>query len=620
MIRSYKEESPLTTINKIRNILSQLELLPIERKWYQPFNNLLSVRLECGNDGGDFGTNGKGRTLAYTLASAYAEFIERLQNGYILGVHGVNRCLLTTIKSEIGFYYFPDEKQICKTDFENLPQKYLRDLFNGQSPTDYNWAIDKYYRRLKSNGFDGVVSVPFYDVRKGRFKYLPYNLTVNMTSSNGMAAGNTLEECIYQGMCELMERYAVSNIYYKRLTPPTIPLNFLLGFPKETALIENIKRQGYNVEIRDFSCGEGIPAVGVLIIDLQKKRYHLNVGVDTCFNIALSRALTEILQGIENDKDFRSMMLPIPIKEHDYFMDDSIPSLNKRSLEIRKFIINGQGVFPASLFYPTPSYPFSESNFSPKESYRDEVKYICKFLMDKGFDIYIRDVSFLGFPSCYIYIPQFSIFGKKSIEDASNVKSISETVDIDSLEDLFFTNKDYWDKNTITQMMNIVSPERKNNFQNVKMQDILRLEFKSDCYWSFLPANFFLSLWAYAIGEYDNAIMYLKSFMSETKTKRDKYYSTILSYFTVVRDNQIKGRRLKTTNIPKEIVESFSSIKRMFSEIEIPTCPNCSSCPLRTNCLTKQKLVSAINIGKLMSQNYENSYYNNTILSLFAES
>lgn len=61
------------------------------KKWYHPYPEIYSLRLECMKEDGGFGTNGKGRNQYYALASAYAEFIERIQNGYIMGIYGLNR-------------------------------------------------------------------------------------------------------------------------------------------------------------------------------------------------------------------------------------------------------------------------------------------------------------------------------------------------------------------------------------------------------------------------------------------------------------------------------------------------------------------------------------------------
>lgn len=86
-----------------------------------------------------------------------------------------------------------------------------------------------------------------------------------------MAAGNTSSEGIFQALCELIERYASTTIYYNRLTPPTIPITHLEKYPKELAIIKEIENNGYKVIVKDFSCGKSLPAIGVIIIDTKNK-------------------------------------------------------------------------------------------------------------------------------------------------------------------------------------------------------------------------------------------------------------------------------------------------------------------------------------------------------------
>lgn len=76
--RKYKDELPINTINKIRNILSGLGILTIETGWRNSAEGFYSVTIMIQNT--NLTTNGKGTTYEYALASAYGELMERLQN------------------------------------------------------------------------------------------------------------------------------------------------------------------------------------------------------------------------------------------------------------------------------------------------------------------------------------------------------------------------------------------------------------------------------------------------------------------------------------------------------------------------------------------------------------
>lgn len=266
-MRVYKENNPINTINNIRQILYKLNLLPIETVWFHPQNNIYSVRLENPIEKGKFGTNGKGRSFYYTLASAYGEFIERLQNGFIVGPSGLDRIFLKKIKETVGFVYYPDEKILSQSDFLKLPEEYLKDFFGDTKSELREDFINSYFNRLRENGQDGVISLPFYDVKNKKTIFLPYNLTFILSGSNGMASGNSYAEAIFQALCELIERFSARTVFFDRLTPPNVPDEYLKKFPDECKIISQLESHGYRVIIKDFSCGINLPAVGVILFN-----------------------------------------------------------------------------------------------------------------------------------------------------------------------------------------------------------------------------------------------------------------------------------------------------------------------------------------------------------------
>lgn len=82
--KQYKAVSPEETIYRIRVILNKTGILLKESSCVK--DGLYACRLTVNNDSLsvlDIGTNGKGRSYEYALASGYAEFMERLQNGIV---------------------------------------------------------------------------------------------------------------------------------------------------------------------------------------------------------------------------------------------------------------------------------------------------------------------------------------------------------------------------------------------------------------------------------------------------------------------------------------------------------------------------------------------------------
>jgi YcaO-like protein with predicted kinase domain len=612
MARSYKDDKPISTITKIRNILSEIGVVNYESFWGQPYENVFSVRIDSLETEGCFGTNGKGQSRLYALASGYAEYIERLQNGFISGIRSFNRLFLSEIKKDTAFYFFPDEKLMTQSEFKALPIEYLYDLFGKKDKDAVNKDIDLYFKKLERNGFSGVLSVPFFDIAKKGITYLPYNINIMLTGSNGMAAGNSVSEGIFQAICELLERYASSIVFYERLTPPTINEEFLLQCPKEIKIIKEIKAIGYEVIVKDFSCNKGLPAVGVIIIDRKRQLYRLNVGADISFSIALSRALTEIHQGYKNINDFNESLLPIAGSKENYFLHTDAVSMLRRSAEFRKFIINSSGLFPDTLFGDKESYNFNQAIFKPQKNYLEDVKYLIQLVNNLGKNILIRDVSFLGFPSFYVYIPEISPIGRKTSEYEGENVNLSANVHNDLVEDLFFPfDQLINNKEKLQKLVDIFSSLGPNEIRGTKMCEILKLEFLFDYYWSSIPLYFFLTLFYFILSEYSKAIEYMQMFIDETDNYNDEYYTKVLAYFKLL--EQKVSQNMLNKSIPQEIRNDFASPDKLFKNIDIPNCPNCIKCALNNNCLTKHK----VNFSKRVLLKMKESPINQEDLKIF---
>lgn len=595
-MRRYKEDSPQNTIHKIRSILNEIDMPVYEVFWGNPYNGIYSVRVESDFEFGMFGQNGKGRTKAYALASAHAELIERLQNGYLAGVTSYNRFHLNNIKKITGIYYYPDEKIITKEEFYNLPKEFLSDIFNKE-----NWNyIDIMFDKLKQNNYDGILSVSFYNVRDKIINYLPFNLLNSFTGSNGMSAGNTPCEGIYQGLCELLERYAVSLIYHEQLTPPTIGENFLKQFVTEYSIIKEIEKSGeYKVIVKDFSANRNIPAIGVLLKSNTDNKYKLNVGCDTSFPIALSRALTEIYQGYKSNEDFKRNLLNIPLETQDYFKNNDTYSNDKRQEQLSKYIVDGSGVFPYSLFQSKPSYIFKESNFIPENSYEKEVTKLVNYFISNGHNVYIRDVSFLGFPSYSIYIPVISGWGKKDKSVLSKTVSMDTYIDSDFVEDLLFPFSDI-NKEKIAEFVKII--DKNNSLEgatDAKMVDLLKLSFYPTFYWNNVPLSYFMINFHVILGNYERAIEWLNLHMRENNLTEEEYYQDIIKYLNC-KANKTDPSKIIGKKLTSKFDRDFSTFTNAFSSIHIPNCPNCNSCRLIDQCLTKHRYNLTLKINTKM--------------------
>lgn len=599
MRRIYKEDSPLHTIRRIKEIINNIGAVTYESYYGHPHTNVYSCRTELVPTFGTFGQNGKGTTLEYALASSHAEFIERLQNGLLFGIKSLSLTFLEKLRKEMKFVFFPDEKNMGLEEFMNLPIEYLQDICGNESIEQIRKEAILYFNEAKKNGFDGIISVPFFDFKSQDIIYLPYNISLMITGSNGMSAGNSTNEGVFQALCEIIERAAAATVYHENLTPPTVPMDYIKQYPIQYNIIREIKAEGYDIYVKDFSVNCKLPVVGTIIINRKTNKYRLNIGADTCFDIALSRTLTEIYQGISNKKEMESFMLDIP--DINKFKKKYIGNQFKIDENLERFFRDGTGLFPPSLFGRESSYSFDSSAFCETQDYLDGCKYLLKLIDSLGSRVFLRDTSFLGFPSFYIYATKISSFRNKGIQ-----KSVVKTLDLKSnidYEQIWKYLKDleniYMNKEAMTFMVHTFPPKFVKDCDQL-MADFLKLEFVSDFYWSKIPVSYFLVIFAYLLEDFSNAAEYLRIYIKTMNIEKSIYYEEVLKYFKMLEENTTKENIDST--ISAQVINNFEK-DNIIHSIEYPQCPNCTDCALKNSCCTHEKL-KLYNVIQLESKNH----------------
>ncbi|MGA1839880.1 MAG: YcaO-like family protein [bacterium] len=598
--RPYKESCATETIEKIRSILEPLDLVPNEVLNANPYPQIFSVRLELDETRGNFGVNGKGRSYEYSLASGYGEFLERMQNR----LYGsFSSTMIRKLKERYGFYYTPDEKYLTSEELMQLPDEVLSDMirYNGEGKRGF---IDSYFNRLNIHDVPGIIAVPFYDTKNDREISLPINLLFRAVGSNGMAAGNTQAEAVFQAICELSERWGAAEIYFNQLTPPTIPAEYLRQFEDEYMIIENIEKSGkYKVTIKDFSANKRIPAVGVIIENLQSHKYKLNVGCDTAFQVALSRCLTEVYQGIENEENFDKGLLEIPKETQDYFKREDEAAFYKRYLGYTNFTKDGSGVFPKSLFGKEFDYSFDPEVFTEKESYEKEVRGIISNFHRNGYDVYIRDVSFMGFPSVFVYIPKISAMGRKNVP-GSNVDSTFHIIELDKIEPMVFDFKNLSD----TELRQIADTLGRFGPAS-RVYSLFSVTMKQKSPWGYLNVSFILTQIWYKLGDINKARSYFKQFLGNRKEKNE-YYEILDKYLDLkvqgMNEKQITESILRDgfdQELVKTVVKDMANPGEIFKYTKFPKCPDCTHCKISEDCLTKTQLFISHKLYPIMKEN-----------------
>lgn len=124
---------------------------------------------------------------------------------------------------------------------------------------------------------------------------LPMNfIHYTQKSTNGMAAGNTIEEAIFQGTCELIERHWIGMVWKYRRPVPSIDIESV-DCEIAKKIIKRITDVGYEIYLKDFSLGFELPVIAAIRV-YNGDIINIAVGVSTNKKEALLRALTENYQ------------------------------------------------------------------------------------------------------------------------------------------------------------------------------------------------------------------------------------------------------------------------------------------------------------------------------------
>jgi ribosomal protein S12 methylthiotransferase accessory factor len=587
--RPYKERAPAETIAAIRHILADLDLLPDEIASANPYPGLHSVRLGLPASQGGYASNGKGRSTEYCQASAHAEFMERMQNGLFASLP---RTLVAPFRDRYGFYYAPDERYLTEEQFRALPGDVMHDLVR-RRVSDKGTFIRLYFDRARANGAPGVVAVPFYDTGSRRVVYLPLNLLLQSVSSNGMAAGNTLAEAIFQACCELLERWAAWEVYQRQLTPPAVPRSWLQKFTDEWSIIETIERGGkYKVTAKDFSAGLRIPALGLIIENTRASTYRLNVGCDTSFQVALSRCLTEVYQGMADEEEFDRWALPIPGTVPAYLTSDDLASRYRRSSAFFAFIATGVGPYPSTLFGQEPSYPFSPDVWGVASSYDAEVRRLVGFFHAIGHNVYIRDVSFLGFPAVLVYVPGVSDKYTTNLS-APGFHGLPLSIALDDVEARALQLKRCSDEDLAAIAAVFDRLPRASSLVRT-----FGIQLKGSSPWRQVNLGFVLAQIWYRLGQYGKARESIQQFLdARSEEYRYGYYDRVSRYLARRAEGLPHAEAVRQLAEDSDwgeagrlLAEEMAEPRDVFRFTKLPNCPDCAECELRPDCITTGSL------------------------------
>jgi len=243
---------------------------------------------------------------------------------------------------------------------------------------------------------ENINVTPYYNLTDGEITYMPSTLRRFLYSSNGCAAGNTMEEAIVQAVGEVVERHHSMCIIRDRICLPEIPEEVLQQYQSAYEVISFVRNQGYKVFVKDCSLGKKFPVVCVCYIHEKTGRYHTHFGAYPNFEIALTRALTETFQG-RNIDSFA--------KYSDFLYNaDKTQFLRNWSTEI----LYGTAERMPEFFVGDNKLPYNANMGFTGTTNKELLRECVDFFAEQGYPILVRDASCLGFPTCQIIVPGYS--------------------------------------------------------------------------------------------------------------------------------------------------------------------------------------------------------------------
>lgn len=358
-----------------------------ECSWLNPVDNVWSVHVR-NRDCHLMFTNGKGATKLAAHASALGEFFERLScnyfwNHYYLGDSIANR----------AFAHYPRERWFAVAGSAwpaELLTPELQVFYNPEGSIPAEALID-----MNTGNYErGICAIPYIRQRDGAEVFFPVNIISNLYVSNGMSAGNTQAEARAQALSEILERHVKFKVIAEGLCLPDVPEEVIARYPAIAAGIQGLRDAGFGILVKDASLGGRYPVMCVTMLNPRDQGVFASFGAHPRFEIALERALTELLQG-------RALEALDGFPPPGFDLEEVASAPN---IEIH--FVDSSGIVHWNFFSDTPDFEFADWNFTSTTA--DDYAWLCERIHADGHDIYVADFDHLGVYACRILVPGMS--------------------------------------------------------------------------------------------------------------------------------------------------------------------------------------------------------------------
>ncbi|MCQ1057453.1 YcaO-like family protein [Photobacterium sp. ZSDE20] len=449
--------------------------------WHNPLPNIWSVQIR-DIDAPMNVSHGKGTSQKSALASALGDYLTRLAtndfyNDYYLGEAIANN----------EFVHYPNEKWFPIDLEENLPPEAILDerLTQFYDPTLELLGTDLI--DLQSSNMErGICTLPLERQSDKQTIYMPVNIIGNLYASSGISAGNTQFEARTQALSEIIERKIKSRVIDKQISLPEIPEPVISRFAKIQQSIDALKAKGFRVNSYDASLGGKYPVVCVVLSNPDNSASFASFGAHPCFEVAVERAMTELLQGRSLD-ELHALLAPC-----------AEASATNTDYSPENPLAESANLVSPLLFQPEPDFDFADWNI--KGTSEEHFTHLVGLLHAEGADIYIADYDHLGVDCCRIIVPGWS-----EVSPVEDLIEANNNVALELREVLLALPSIEWDAEQYAEMFHIAEEEFDDN---TLLPTMLGMATDTGSAWQTLRVGELKCLIALAGGDLELALEY----------------------------------------------------------------------------------------------------------------
>lgn len=220
--------------------------------------------------------------------------------------------------------------------------------------------------------------------------YVPYlyyksEPILQLPISTGAAAGESIYDAIYRGICEVVERDSFMIHYYNKLDSPKINIETCKN-KTITKIVAALKRYNLELYVNDITTDIGVPAVVSIIVDRTGLGPAISIGLKAGFDINQN-----VIGAIEEALMVRSWVRD----EYMYLRPKHTPPQIISSIEDR-----------AIFWYPKNTIRYLDFWLSKKKnnnpyklhklrhnSNQEKVRELIKIFASKGYDVIYVDIT-----------------------------------------------------------------------------------------------------------------------------------------------------------------------------------------------------------------------------------